>query len=78
MATPAEPEKYEVLKTIGERITKCLSKAADMGQGQGSFGVIRKVRRKSDGYVNLPQAYPTIIFEAHVAAGSLPKGNPLH
>ncbi|KAL9125497.1 MAG: hypothetical protein Q9217_005310 [Psora testacea] len=35
MATSAEPEKYELLETIG----------------RGSFGTIRKVRRKSDGHV---------------------------
>ena len=52
MATAADPEKYEVLETIGMEQTVAFATAiTHIHTGRGSFGTIRKVRRKSDGHV---------------------------
>lgn len=50
----AEAEKYEVLERIGNILSTIqLSSVADKYIGSGSFGVIRKVKRKSDGEVSI-------------------------
>ena len=49
----AEVEKYEVLEKIGKSNSiPSLWTEAHAWIGHGSFGIIRKVRRKSDGYVS--------------------------
>lgn len=51
----AETEKYEVLERIGQNLHLRLGIScpihAHLLLGAGSFGIIRKVKRKSDGYV---------------------------
>jgi hypothetical protein len=50
----ADSDKYEVLGKIGKSKSSvdCLIKKLKLNlSGQGSFGVINKVRRKSDGLV---------------------------
>ena len=54
----SEAEKYEVLERIG-RLPHSLCRYRILGadlacraKGQGSFGIIRKVRRKTDGLVS--------------------------
>ncbi|KAI9725772.1 MAG: G2-specific serine/threonine protein kinase [Chrysothrix sp. TS-e1954] len=48
----SEVEKYEVLEKIGKEYLYSLVLCQAQEQlGHGSFGIIRKVRRKSDGYV---------------------------
>lgn len=54
MATPTEAEKYEVLETIGTCsaiLLYTVKLSLTMHPGRGSFGIIRKVRRASDGHV---------------------------
>jgi hypothetical protein len=48
-----EDEKYDVLEKIGAHWDPYLLHTAytDASIGHGSFGIIRKVKRKSDGYV---------------------------
>lgn len=53
MATQSEPEKYEVLETIGLTDSRlAIPSALKLAAGRGSFGTIRKVRRISDGHVS--------------------------
>ena len=54
MAASADPSKYEVLTTIGMHTSLAHCRLLlKFNTGKGSFGVIRKVRRKSDGLVSL-------------------------
>ncbi len=56
----SDSEKYEVLEKIGELEPWFLglNSVDALNQGHGSFGIIRKVKRKSDGYVSkLPWLY---------------------
>ncbi|KAL9090988.1 MAG: hypothetical protein Q9159_001614 [Coniocarpon cinnabarinum] len=47
----AEAEKYEILEKIGPYQRDQHEHIVLTGSGHGSFGIIRKVRRKHDGYV---------------------------
>jgi hypothetical protein len=54
----AEADKYEVLEKIGKSSNAGNFRSrteTDRSPGSGSFGVIRKVRRKSDGFVREPE-----------------------
>jgi len=53
MPLSTEEEKYEILEKIGPSARKCCYcfKQLTKRSGQGSFGVIRKVRRKDNGQV---------------------------
>jgi hypothetical protein len=48
-----EDDKYDVLEKIGTQLHVHSAKTgfANACVGHGSFGIIRKVKRKSDGYV---------------------------
>ena len=54
----AEADKYEILEKIGRSphvlctLMIFSSLNTDVHQGCGSFGIIRKVKRKSDGFVS--------------------------
>lgn len=54
MANPSEADKYEVLEKIGTKASLILpiTTTAYRCAGHGSFGIIHKVRRKSDTKVN--------------------------
>ncbi len=59
MANTTEVEKYEVLEKIGiekpNRIPRA-EHATNHSSGHGSFGIIRKVKRQSDGLVSVPKS----------------------
>jgi len=61
MANPSEADKYEVLEKIGTKphLRLPTSMTANSTAGHGSFGIIHKVRRKSDTKVNKRQEAPT-------------------
>lgn len=66
MTTPAEPEKYEVLETIGRPqalLTLITNSTVNNVTGRGSFGTIRRVRRISDGHVYEPLNPVQILLE---------------
>ena len=54
MATSTESDKYDVLDKIGEAPPSCLQASQANVTGHGSFGIIRKVRRKTDGKASCP------------------------
>lgn len=60
-----EEEKYEILEKIGMitctglKSVQAWSSSHKYSTGHGSFGIIRKVRRKTDGHVRL---MPTPIY----------------
>ena len=63
-----EEEKYEILEKIGMLLVfddDCLRPDSNIGvikSGHGSFGIIRKVRRKSDGHVRLSITSNLVVF----------------
>lgn len=68
MANPSEADKYDVLEKIGIKayIQLAAVTTADNYAGHGSFGVIHKVRRKSDTKVNKQSAPHLPIVTYHV------------
>ena len=56
MANSTESEKYEVLEKIGLYNPDMMLgvEVVNCSSGHGSFGIIRKVRRHSDGLVSNP------------------------
>ena len=50
-----EDDKYDVLEKIGAHRDPQLlhMSSTNASTGHGSFGIIRKVKRKSDGYVRV-------------------------
>jgi len=59
MANTAELEKYEVLEKIGMERRNVIIQApwtTNLSSGHGSFGIIRKVKRQSDGLVSVLQS----------------------
>lgn len=63
----AEADKYEILEKIGKSILEsshvAVPLALTMDTGSGSFGIIRKVMRKSDGFVSCLDFGSTWDFE---------------
>lgn len=59
----AEAEKYDVLEKIGKQSRALLLSDQNTNRllGAGSFGIIRKVKRKTDGFVRLPGRLVVVI-----------------